>query len=126
MLKTISAMLLPALVLTAGTAAAQRVPQHREKQVTIPLVGGSSVRTFQPTRRGDAVYIQSFRGDWYLARLYGPCFDLPYATSIGFKSFSSMSLDRGDTIIAGRQQCKIASIVRSGPPPKKAKKHRRS
>lgn len=126
MFKPILAMLVPALALTAGTASAQRAPQHREKQVTIPLVGGSSVRTFQPTLRGDGVYIQSFRGDWYLARLYGPCFDLPYASRIGFKSFSSMSLDRGDTIIAGRQQCKIASIVRSGPPPKKAKKQRRS
>ena len=126
MLKIISAMLLPALALTAGAASAQRAPDRPGRQVTIPLVGGSSVRTFQPTRNGDAVYIQSFRGDWYLAQLYGPCFDLPYASRIGFKSFSSMSLDRGDTILAGRQQCKIASIVRSGPPPKKAKKHRRS
>ena len=126
MLKSIMAMLVPALALTAGTASAQQAPVRPAKQVTIPLVGGSSVRTFQPTRNGDGVYIQSFRGDWYLASFYGLCFDLPYASAIGFKSFSSMSLDRGDTILVRHQQCKIASIVRSGPPPKKVKKQRRS
>lgn len=120
------AMLLPALALTAGTATAQHAPARAGKQVTIPLVGGGDVRNFQPTRKGDGVYIQSFRGDWYLASLFGPCFDLSYAWAIGFKSFSGMSLDRGDTIIAGRQQCKIAGIVRSGPPPRKAKRQSRS
>jgi len=51
---------------------------------------------------------------------------LPYASTIAFKSFSSMSLDRGDTIIVGREHCRIASIVRSGPPPKKIGKARRN
>ena len=119
-------LLLPALLLTTGAASAQGARPQEGKQVSIPLVGRGDVRNFQPTRRGDGIYIQSFRGDWYFARLFGPCFDLPYASTIGFKSFSSMSLDRGDTILAGRQQCKISSIVRSGPPPKKVKKSRRS
>lgn len=126
MFKPILTMLLPALALTAGAASAQHAPTRPAKQVTIPLVGSGDVRNFQPTRKGDGLYIQSFRGDWYLASLFGPCFDLPYASAIGFKSFSGMSLDRGDTIIAGRQQCKIASIVRSGPPPRKIRKSRSS
>ncbi|RYY27430.1 MAG: hypothetical protein EOP62_07620 [Sphingomonadales bacterium] len=117
-------MLLPALLLTAGAAAAQDAP--KPKEVSIPLVGGSSVRTFEASRNGDGVHVQDFRGNWYLVRFFSRCFDVDFASTIGFKSFSSMSLDRGDTILAGREQCRISSIVRSGPPPKKVKKPKRS
>jgi hypothetical protein len=119
-------LLLPALLLTAGTASAQNAPAPKAREVSIPLVGGSSVRTFQASRNGDGVYIQDFRGHWYLARFFSRCFDVDFASAIGFKSFSSMSLERGDTILAGRERCKISSIVRSGPPPKRVKKPKRS
>ncbi|RYD98877.1 MAG: hypothetical protein EOP61_15085 [Sphingomonadales bacterium] len=119
-------LLLPALILAAGTAEAQGAPPADGKQVSIPLAGRGDVRSFEVTRNGDGIYIQDFRRNWYLARFYSRCLDLPYAFAIGFKSFSSMSLDRGDTVVAGREQCRISSIVRSGPPPKKVRKPRRS
>ncbi|WP_066801432.1 DUF6491 family protein [Sphingomonas soli] len=119
-------LLLPALLLTAGAAEAQGVRPEDGKQVSIPLAGRGDVRSFEVTRDGDGIYIQDFRRNWYLARFYSRCLDMPYAFTIGFKSFSSMSLDRGDTVLAGREQCRISSIVRSGPPPKKIKKPRNS
>lgn len=119
-------LLLPALLLTAGTASAQDEPPPIGPEVSIPFITRGNVRTFEATRNGDAVYIQNSRRDWYFARFYSRCLDLPFATRMGFKTFGGGStLERGDTIIAGREQCRIASIVRSGPPPKKVKKPKR-
>lgn len=117
-------MLLPALLVTASAVSAQDAPKPQE--VSIPLVGSGHVRTFEASRNGDGVYVQDFRGRWYLARFFSRCFDADFAVTIGFKSFSPMSLERGDTILAGREVCKIASVVRSGPPPRKIKKPKRA
>jgi len=123
MFSKIAVALVPALLLTAGSAAAQRAPEPQGKQVSIPFVTHGGVRTFEASRDGDGVYIQNSRRDWYYASFFGRCLDLPNATRIGFTTFGGgSSLERGDTILAGRERCRIASIVASGPPPKKAKK----
>lgn len=128
MLKLLFAAVLPALLLTAGGASAQTrpAPQPVAKQVTIPFVTRGQVRTFTPDRDGRGVYIQNARRDWFHATFFTRCNELPFANAIGFNTFGAgSSLSRGDTIIAGRERCKIASIVKSGPPPRKAKKPRR-
>ncbi|MES2989194.1 MAG: hypothetical protein V4808_14935 [Pseudomonadota bacterium] len=119
-------MLLPALLLTTGGAVAQEAPPPGGKEVSIPFISHGQVRTFESTPNGDGVYIQNSRRDWYFARFFSRCIDLPFATQIGFKPFGSgNSLERGDTILAGNDRCHIASIVQSGPPPKKVKKARK-
>jgi hypothetical protein len=125
MLKSISAALLPALLFGAGTAQAQAAPQGKE--VSIPFVTRGQVRTFEADRDGRGVYIQNARRNWYYARFFTRCQELPFAVRVGFRTFGAGStLNRGDTIIAGRERCRIASIVQSGPPPKKAKKSKRA
>jgi hypothetical protein len=126
MLKLFSAALLPALLLSAGAAGAQTAaPTGRE--ATIPFITHGQVRTFEADRDGRGVYIQNSRRDWYYARFFTRCNELPFAFRVGFQTFGgSSTLSRGDTILAGRERCRIASIVRSGPPPKKAKKPNRS
>ena len=125
MFKRLSAALLPALLVTSGAAAAQNFPTGRE--TSIPFITHGSVRSYHATPRGEGVYIQNSRRDWYFARFFARCNDLPFAVRIGFQTFGrSSTLSRGDTIIAGRERCKIASIVKSGPPPKKVKKARRT
>jgi hypothetical protein len=125
MLKPLVAALFPALLLASGGAVAQDAPSDRE--VSIPFITHGSVRTFHPTPGGEGVYIQNSRRDWYFARFFARCHELPFAIRVGFDTFGrSSTLSRGDTIIAGRERCKIASIVKSGPPPKKVKKARRA
>jgi hypothetical protein len=119
-------ILLPVLLFAAAAASAQSAPSPGGKEVSIPLIGSGSVRNFEAARNGEGIYIQSYRrNEWYFARFYSRCLDLPFASAIGFKAFSSMSLDRGDTILVGHERCKIASIVRSGPPPLKPRKQHR-
>ena len=117
---------LPALLL-AGGASAQSIGAtpgpHSGERSAIPFVTHGSVRTFQPTPRGDGVYIQNARRDWYYVTFFARCHELPWANAIAFETFGgSSTLERGDTILARDERCKIADIVRSGPPPKKAKK----
>jgi hypothetical protein len=114
-----------ALVLPIGVAAAQTPPVGKE--ASIPFVTRGQVRTFEAERDGRGVYIQNARRDWYYARFFTRCTELPFAIRVGFQTFGGGSmLSRGDTILAGRERCRIASIVKSGPPPKKAKKTRRT
>jgi hypothetical protein len=123
MLKILSALLAPALMI--GGAQAQTPPTGRE--VSVPFITRGTVRTFEADADGRGVYIQNSRRDWYYARFFTRCNELPFAIQVGFQTFGGGStLSRGDTIIAGRERCRIASIVQSGPPPKKVKKPRRS
>lgn len=130
MLKLASAALAGAILLNAGAASAQSPPAagvQSDRSVSIPFINMRSVRTFEAAPRGEGVYIQNNRRDWYYASFFGRCHDLPFATRIGFKAFGGANtLDQGDTIFAGNERCRIEKIVRSGPPPKKVKKSKRS
>lgn len=124
--KILLACALPVLC-GAGAASAQQVgptpgPKSGE-QATIPFFTRSDVRTFTATDNGEGVYIEDTRHNWYYVSFFTRCNELPWAVGIGFKTFPGAArLDRGDTIIAGRERCTISSIVRSGPPPEKPKK----
>ena len=125
MFKPLSLTLAFALLATSAAASAQDAPPPPPggKEVSIPFVTHGNVRTFTPARNGEGVYIQNSRRDWYYASLSPRCQELPWANAIAFKTFGGGStLERGDTILAGRDRCTITSIVRSGPPPKKIKK----
>ena len=127
MFKPLSLTLASALLATAGAASAQDAPPPGGKEVSIPFVTHGNVRTFTAARNGEGVYIQNSRRDWFFASVTPRCQELPWANAIGFTTFGGGStLERGDTILAGRDRCTITSIVRSGPPPKKVKKPKRS
>lgn len=128
MIKRLGLAVLPALLL-AGTASAQQAgptpgPNSGE-QATIPFFMSSDIRTFESTSTGDGVYIQDARRNWYYVSFFSRCDELPWAFGVGFKTFGrSPMIDRGDTIIAGSERCRIADIVHSGPPPAKAAKNK--
>jgi hypothetical protein len=131
MLKSLATALIAAAAF-AGTAHAQTVeagptpgPGSGER-ADIPFATHNGIRTFTPERNGEGVYLQDNRKNWYYASFFSRCTELPHAMQFGFKTFgSSTTLSRGDTVIAGRDTCKIADLVRSGPPPEKAKKARK-
>jgi hypothetical protein len=121
--KLIMAAALPALLLTAGAATAQENAPPSGPEASIPFVNHGGIYNFVSDRDGQGVYLQDRRRNWYYARFFARCNDLPFAFRVGFKTWGgSDTLDRGSTILTGRERCKIASLVKSGPPPKKAKK----
>ncbi len=113
-----------ALLLTAAGAAAQTPGPRSGERAEIPFVNHGGIRTFEADRDGRGVYIQGQHKDWYYASFFGRCNDLPYAFSVGFKTWAGSTLSRGDSILVRGDRCVIADLVRSGPPPKKAKKAR--
>ncbi|MDB5692121.1 MAG: hypothetical protein JWO81_1184, partial [Alphaproteobacteria bacterium] len=67
----------------------------------------------------DLVYLQDRSRNWYRAQLYGPCFGLGWANGIGVDTGGSASFDRFSTLIVGGERCRIESLTRSGPPPRR-------
>ena len=116
---------IPALLL-AGAASAQTAGPRSGERADIPFATHNGIRTFTPDRNGQGVYLQDQRKNWYYASFFSRCQNLNFAFRIGFKTFgSSSTLSRGDTIYADREECRIADIVRSGPPPEKPRKKKR-
>ncbi|MBC9033317.1 hypothetical protein IAG41_13050 [Sphingomonas sp. JC676] len=123
MSKLFATALLPVLALAAAAQAQDAAPAPKGESTSIPFITRGSVRTFESAPDGQGVYIQNNQRNWYYVSFFARCQNLPYAIRIGFDTFGNgSSLERGDTIFADRERCKIADIVQSGPPPKKAKK----
>jgi len=123
MSKLLAVALLPALVLGAAAQAQDAAPAPKGESTSIPFITRGSVRTFESAPNGEGVYIENNQRQWFYASFFARCQSLPFAIRIGFDTFGNgSSLQRGDTIFADRERCKIDNIVKSGPPPKKAKK----
>jgi len=126
----ISAAFAAALLTSAAAAQTGPTPGPRSgERADIIFATHNGIRTFTPDRRGEGVYLQDNRRNWFYARFFTRCQNIDFSLRVGFKTFGgSSNLSRGDTIYAGREQCRIADLVRSGPPPetpKKAKRPRR-
>ncbi len=107
-------------VLLSSAALANSFPHKGLPEARIPF-GGSSIDTWQPD--GDrALYIKGPGRQWYHAELVGYCRDLTFDTAIGFETRGTGDFDGFSSLIVGRQRCPLASLVKSPPPPKKAKK----
>jgi hypothetical protein len=109
----------------AAPALPMPVQEHHstlgEREVSIPFVSFRNVRDFHAVGK-DVVYLQDRSRNWYRATLAFPCFDLPWVHRIGIDTRGSNSVDQFSSLIVGGERCRIASLVRSGPPPKKAKR----
>src|SRR3569832_2962753 len=113
MLKTLTAAapfaaLSAADAATAQTRATGPTPgPHSGERADIPFATHNGIRTFTPDRHGDGVYIEDNFRKWYYARFFTRCQNLDFSIGIGFRTFGgSSSLSRGDTIYAGREQCR--------------------
>lgn len=118
MFRPLVTALVSALLFAPGTAGAQaNARADRDQEVSIPFITGGQPRSFRPDRDGRGVYIQNARRQWFYARFFARCNELPFVTRVRFQTFGGgTTLSRGDTIIAGRERCRIASIVRRDPP----------
>jgi hypothetical protein len=83
-----------ALVLGACATDGEKRPAGTE--VSIPFLTGGQIRTFVPDRDGQGVFIQNSRRNWFYARFFTRCNELPFAVRIGFQTFgNSSTLSRG-------------------------------
>jgi hypothetical protein len=123
MSKLFASALLPVMALATAAQAQDAAPAPKGESTSVPFITRGSVRTFESAPGGEGVYIQNNQRDWFYVSFFARCQALPFAIRIGFDTFGNgSSLQRGDTIFADRERCKIADIVKSGPPPKKVKK----
>ncbi len=104
------------LTLAAGSAAAE-TPTG---ETVIPFM--SSLRAVEWKAAGDdSLYLRGGNGDWYFVRTANRCTRLRAARAIGFQTSALDQLDRHGEILVQGVRCPVASIVRSGEPPKKAR-----
>ena len=109
--------------LAAPAAALSEPPREPEARITFP--GRTTIRTFDAVS-DDVVYIQHRNRQWYRAELYGPCFGLRHALGIGVVTRGAVGvLDRYSDLIVDGERCKVASFVKSGPPPERQSRRNR-
>ncbi len=114
----IASMLFGAALLAAGVATAGPA-QHAPLQFTV-LSPNQTLRTADVLDRSwakdNSVLLSTTRHDWYHIALMRPCRNAGWG-GIGFVTQSGDMLDRGATILAGGEPCRIASIDKIEPPP---------
>ena len=114
-MKKILMGLVAATALIAPLAAAPA--QEREQEASIPFARMNGIRDFRPVE-DDVVYLQDRAFKWYRATLYHPCFRYRHVDKIGIFG-GGFVVDRFSSLLVDGQACRIHSLVRSGPPPKK-------
>jgi len=108
-----------ALAAPIAAPAALRAPVPASEEVRIPLAQFGAIRSFHPVS-DDVVYLQGRNNQtWYRATMNGPCFHLQSALRIGLDTrFNGDTLDNSSHLLVEGESCAIASLVRSGPPPR--------
>ena len=118
-MKTIAILLAAGMALT-GCASGSATERTRGETV-IPFV--SSIQALEWRRLSDqAAYVRGGRGEWYLVRTSNNCTRLRTALALGLETSALDQLDRHGALLVQGQRCPVASIARSGPPPRKARR----
>jgi hypothetical protein len=105
--------------LTGTVIAAEELPAAPE--VSIPFIGMGSINDWRADNR-QGLWIQDLSRQWYYARTMGPCIGLDFAQTIGIDARPGGTLDRyGSILVPHEGRCHLASLVRSDPPPRKAR-----
>lgn len=116
-MKMLRLAMLPVL---AACAAAAGAAEPRE--TVIPFV--SSIVSVEWKAVSDReAYVRGGNGDWYLVRTSNRCTRLRSSLALGFETSALDQLDRHGALRVQGQRCPVASITRSGPPPKKARRN---
>jgi hypothetical protein len=116
-------ILLPAFALLLVPTVLPAAPPRADEEVRIPFARFGAVRNFQ--NEGDRiVYFEGRRRQWYRATLFAPCINLPHALRLGFETRYGDVLDNSTTLLVDGEACRIESLVRSDPPPRRRRGHR--
>ncbi|NBC22186.1 MAG: hypothetical protein GVY21_01785 [Gammaproteobacteria bacterium] len=100
-----AAVLLATLAADAGAARA----------TSIPFADLGNIEDWRAEGH-DAMLIESQRGQWYRATFYAPCYELPFAETVGFVTEPGGSLSKFSSIVAGGQRCWFKTFEKTAPP----------
>ncbi len=124
-------IVLAAIVATPAFATAADASSHDSRVSTRDTGTSSQAQAVIPFANlggiydwaadGDrGIYIQSISRQWYYAKLFAPCINLPFAVRVGFVTEpGNGNFDRFSSILVRGQECPVVSLTRSGPPPSK-------
>lgn len=107
----------------AAAAAASAKPAATAKpaaEASIAFANHGGIWNWQVEDRS-TVLIQSQHRKWYRAKLMSPCFDLPFAETVGFETNADGSFDRFGSVNVRGQRCVLVSLVETAAPAKKVK-----
>jgi hypothetical protein len=95
------------LLVAAATAA--------NRPVSIPFADLGNIRDWRADGH-DAMLIESQGGDWYRATFWAPCYELPFAETVGFVTEPGGSLNKFSSIVVGGQRCWFRTFEPVAPP----------
>jgi len=67
------------------------------------------------------VYIRGYTGQWYYARVEDGCARLTHSAALRFNPSPGGDFDRYSTLRADGWRCRVASVVESDGPPRRAR-----
>jgi uncharacterized protein DUF6491 len=109
------------LFLGLGAGCATAAAENASGETAIPFV--SSIGSVEwKSASDDSLYVRGGNGSWYFVQTTNRCTRLRTAHAIGFETSALNQLDRHGAILAQGVRCPVASIVRSGGPPRKARR----
>ncbi|HEX6375812.1 MAG TPA: DUF6491 family protein [Allosphingosinicella sp.] len=111
-------LILALLGLAAGGAAA--AAEKASSETVIPFLSSLNAVEWKAAS-DDSLYVRGGNGDWYFVRTTNRCTRLRAANAIGFQTSALNQLDRHGAILVQGVRCPVASILRSGEPPKRAR-----
>ena len=107
-------------LLSLAAVPAAAAPANEAAETRIPFIN-SMTNVEWEAASDDSLYLRGPKGDWYFVRTANRCSRLRVARGIGFATYAGQ-LDRHGAIMVQGVRCPVASIVRSGGPPAKARK----
>ena len=103
-----------ALLSLAATASAA-------ERVSIPFANNGGIDDWRAD--GDkGLYLRARGGQWYQAKLFGPCLGLNFTETIGYVPEADGSLDNSSSIIVDGQRCNLQTLEKSDKPPTRKEK----
>lgn len=113
--------LLCAVVGCAGAAETAPAPAgENPTEATIPFANRGGVVDWQ-VADDSTLLLRDSHGQWYRARLQVPLPAYSPAERLGFATGPSGTLEKLDSVVIRGQRYPIVSLIRVGPPAKKAK-----
>ncbi len=104
------------VVLLLALAAA--TPVSAAERVFIPFADKGGIDDWRSVN-DRTLFLRSRGGQWYRAEMFAPCDGLGFANRIGYKSEPDGSFDDKSSILVEGRECRLQTLVKSDPPPKK-------
>lgn len=123
-MKRLFFLIAAAVAASPAVALAPSDDAARPEEARIPFIGFNAIRTFHPVS-DEIVYLQDQRRNWYRATLFGPCYNIQSALRLGVDTRFGSTLDNTSSFLVEGRSCRIQSLVRSDPPPRRARRNRR-